>query len=165
MSRTRSRSVLASPPDDVDERAEERADRQVRSRREGHRLRRGPGGADDRTDQRAHQTPAHPRQGPSLAPRAADAGRQAAPDAALPRALRPRALPGSRRRPRPASMIGVVEKAPDFILRNEDGEDVSLADYAGRKVMIVFYPFDFSAVCTDQLASYQEIKPQLGEKN
>ncbi len=62
-------------------------------------------------------------------------------------------------------MIAAGEPAPDFTLRNQDGEDVSLADFRGRKVLIVFYPFDFSSVCTDQLSAYQEIKPELGERN
>lgn len=61
-------------------------------------------------------------------------------------------------------MIAVGEKAPDFTLRNQDGDDVSLADYAGRKVLIVFYPMDFSPVCSDQLSIYQEVKPELSEK-
>ena len=62
-------------------------------------------------------------------------------------------------------MIAAGEPAPGFTLRNQDGEDVSLADFRGKKVLIVFYPFDFSSVCTDQLSSYKEIAPQLGEKN
>jgi peroxiredoxin len=62
-------------------------------------------------------------------------------------------------------MISAGEPAPDFTLRNQDGEDVSLSDFRGRKVLIVFYPFDFSFVCTDQLSTYQDIKPALGEKN
>ena len=45
------------------------------------------------------------QQGPPLAPRPADAGRQAPPPAALPGALRPRALPRARRRARPAPLI------------------------------------------------------------
>jgi peroxiredoxin len=62
-------------------------------------------------------------------------------------------------------VISAGEPAPDFTLRNEDGEDVSLSDFRGRKLLIVFYPFDFSSVCTDQLSTYQEIKPALGEAN
>jgi peroxiredoxin len=61
-------------------------------------------------------------------------------------------------------MIGVGEKAPDFTLRNQDGEKVSLSDFAGRKVMLVFYPGDFSPVCGDQLSIYQEVKPEIEEK-
>jgi peroxiredoxin len=51
-------------------------------------------------------------------------------------------------------------KAPDFTLPDHDGNEVSLADFAGRKLLLVFYPLDFSPVCTDQLSLYQEV---LGE--
>jgi peroxiredoxin len=61
-------------------------------------------------------------------------------------------------------MIEVGAEAPDFTLRDQDGEKVSLADYRGRKVLLVFYPGDFSPVCGDQLSVYQEVKPQLAEQ-
>jgi peroxiredoxin len=61
-------------------------------------------------------------------------------------------------------MIAVGEQAPDFTLRNQDGEKVSLSDYRGRKVILVFYPGDFSPVCGDQLSIYQEVKPEIEEK-
>ena len=61
-------------------------------------------------------------------------------------------------------MIAVGESAPDFTLRDQDGEEVSLADYRGRRVLLVFYPFDFSPVCSDQLSLYQEVKPELEGK-
>ena len=54
-------------------------------------------------------------------------------------------------------MIEVGEKAPDFTLRDQDGEKVSLADFRGRKVLLIFYPGDFSPVCGDQLGLYNEI--------
>ena len=53
---------------------------------------------------------------------------------------------------------------PDFTLRDQDGEEVSLSDYRGRKVLLVFYPFDFSSVCSDQLSLYQEVKPEIEAK-
>jgi peroxiredoxin len=61
-------------------------------------------------------------------------------------------------------MIAAGETAPDFTLRNQDGEEVSLSDYRGRKVLLVFYPLDFSPVCSDQLSIYQEVKPQIADK-
>lgn len=61
-------------------------------------------------------------------------------------------------------MIAVGEQAPDFTLRDQDGEDVSLSSYRGRKVLLVFYPLDFSPVCSDQLSLYQEVKPELTEQ-
>jgi peroxiredoxin len=62
-------------------------------------------------------------------------------------------------------MIGVGQQAPDFSLRNQDGEKVSLSDYRGRKVMLVFYPGDFSPVCGDQFSIYQEVKPEIEAKD
>jgi peroxiredoxin len=61
-------------------------------------------------------------------------------------------------------MIAVGEPAPDFTLRDQDGEDVSLSDFKGRRVMLVFYPADFSPVCGDQLSIYQEVKPEIAEQ-
>ena len=61
-------------------------------------------------------------------------------------------------------MIAVGERAPDFTLRDQDGEKVSLSDFRGRRVLLVFYPGDFSPVCGDQLSIYQEVKPQIAER-
>jgi peroxiredoxin (alkyl hydroperoxide reductase subunit C) len=61
-------------------------------------------------------------------------------------------------------MIAVGEPAPDFTLRNQDGGKVSLSDFRGRKVLLVFYPLDFSPVCSDQLSVYQEVKPEIAAK-
>jgi peroxiredoxin (alkyl hydroperoxide reductase subunit C) len=59
-------------------------------------------------------------------------------------------------------MIEAGQPAPDFTLRNQDGERISLSDFRGRRVLLVFYPADFSPVCSDQLSIYQEVKPELG---
>lgn len=61
-------------------------------------------------------------------------------------------------------MIAAGEPAPEFTLRNQDGEKVSLSDYRGRKVLLIFYPGDFSPVCGDQLSIYQEVKPEIEAK-
>ena len=60
-------------------------------------------------------------------------------------------------------MIEPGSPAPDFTLSDQDGNRVSLADFRGRTVVLVFYPSDFSPVCTDQLSVYQEVLPQLEE--
>jgi peroxiredoxin len=60
-------------------------------------------------------------------------------------------------------MIEAGSPAPEFTLRDQDGNKVSLADYRGRTVVLVFYPADFSRVCTDQLSVYQEVLPQFEE--
>jgi peroxiredoxin len=54
--------------------------------------------------------------------------------------------------------------APGFELRNQDGDTVSLSDFRGRKLVLAFYPADFSPVCTDQLSIYQEVLPQIREQ-
>ena len=61
-------------------------------------------------------------------------------------------------------MIEPGTKAPDFTLRDQDGNKVSLADFAGRKLLLVFYPLDFSPVCTDQLSVYQEVLGEIEAK-
>lgn len=61
-------------------------------------------------------------------------------------------------------MIAAGQPAPGFTLRNQDGEKVSLSDFRGKKVLLVFYPLDFSPVCSDQLAVYQEVKPEIEAK-
>ena len=57
-------------------------------------------------------------------------------------------------------MIEPGTPAPDFTLPDQDGKEVSLADLRGRTVVLVFYPPDFSPVCTDQLNVYQEVLPR-----
>lgn len=52
-------------------------------------------------------------------------------------------------------------RAPDFSTRNQYGEPVRLSDYAGRRnVVLVFYPYAFSRVCTSELAELRD-RPDL----
>ena len=61
-------------------------------------------------------------------------------------------------------MIEPGSPAPEFTLPDQDGNTVSLGDFRGRTVVLVFYPADFSPVCTDQLSIYEEVLPQLEEQ-
>jgi peroxiredoxin len=61
-------------------------------------------------------------------------------------------------------MIEPGTAAPEFTLPDQDGAQVSLSDFSGRTVVLVFYPADFSPVCTDQLSVYQEVLPQFEER-
>ena len=54
-------------------------------------------------------------------------------------------------------MIEAGSPAPDITLRDQDGSDVTLADLKGQRTLLVFYPLDFSPVCSDQLSIYQEL--------
>jgi peroxiredoxin len=51
--------------------------------------------------------------------------------------------------------------APDFTLLSTVDEPISLSDYRGRPVILAFYPGDFSPVCSDQLALYQQLLPEF----
>lgn len=59
----------------------------------------------------------------------------------------------------PTSSLAVGDVAPDFALRNQYGQTVTLSEFAGVKnVVVVFYPFAFSGICTGEL---REIRDSL----
>ena len=58
------------------------------------------------------------------------------------------------------SIIEAGAQVPDFTLRREGGQRFTRADLEGQTTVLVFYPFTFSPVCTDQLNLYEEL---LGE--
>jgi peroxiredoxin (alkyl hydroperoxide reductase subunit C) len=53
------------------------------------------------------------------------------------------------------TVIGPGAPAPVFLLAREDGESFTEADLEGARTVLVFYPFAFSPVCTDQLQLYE----------
>jgi peroxiredoxin len=54
--------------------------------------------------------------------------------------------------------------APEFTLQREDGSAFTRADLEGKTTVLVFYPFAFSPVCTDQLSLYQEILGEIEDR-
>jgi peroxiredoxin len=58
-------------------------------------------------------------------------------------------------------MIEPGTSAPDFALPDQDGNIVKLEDLRGQTSVLVFYPLDWSSVCTDQLNVYQEVLADL----
>jgi peroxiredoxin Q/BCP len=52
--------------------------------------------------------------------------------------------------------IGIGDSAPDFTLAGTGGREYSLAEFAGRPLVLVFYPGDDTPVCTKQLNSYND---------
>lgn len=57
--------------------------------------------------------------------------------------------------------VNVGDAAPEFELPGTGGETYRLADYRGRKLVLAFYPGDFTAVCTKQFCSYRDNAEQL----
>ncbi len=55
------------------------------------------------------------------------------------------------------SVLTAGTSAPEFTLRREDGSAFTRADLLGKTTVLVFYPFAFSPVCTDQFGLYQEV--------
>jgi peroxiredoxin (alkyl hydroperoxide reductase subunit C) len=58
-------------------------------------------------------------------------------------------------------MIEPGTPAPEFSLRDQDGETVTLDSLRGQTTVLVFYPLDFSPACTGQLNVYQEVLGEL----
>ena len=61
------------------------------------------------------------------------------------------------------SIIPAGTPVPAFVLKREDGSDFTQDDLKGATTVLVFYPFAFSPVCTDQLQVYEEALPELRE--
>jgi peroxiredoxin len=64
---------------------------------------------------------------------------------------------------RPRAALRAGTPAPDFTLPDQAGEPVSLRDYRGSPVVLVFYPAAWSPVCGDQLTLYNEVLPLFEE--
>lgn len=63
----------------------------------------------------------------------------------------------------PTKALAVGTPAPELSLPSTTGDTITLNDYRGRPVILVLYPADFSPVCGDQLALYNEVLPLFEE--
>lgn len=61
--------------------------------------------------------------------------------------------------------VSVGEPAPDFVLKDQDQREVKLSDFRGRNVVIVFYPLDWSPVCTNEHACFVNDMKQFERLN
>ena len=61
-------------------------------------------------------------------------------------------------------MLQIGAKAPDFSLPDQNGKIHSLKDYAGKKVILYFYPKDNTSGCTKQACGFSERMPLFSEK-
>jgi len=62
------------------------------------------------------------------------------------------------------AVVRVGDLAPDFSARNVHGETVTLSELRGSPVLLVFYPFAFTGICTGELAGIQQQLPHLTEQ-
>jgi peroxiredoxin len=60
-----------------------------------------------------------------------------------------------------SSILAAGTVAPNFTLRVTPDQTLTLADLKGRPVILAFYPADWSPVCGDQMALYNEILPEF----
>ncbi len=57
--------------------------------------------------------------------------------------------------------LAIGDLAPDFTLKDQHGQDITLSSYArGKAAVIIFYPFAFSGVCTGELTA---LRDRLGD--
>jgi peroxiredoxin len=61
--------------------------------------------------------------------------------------------------------LPVGTQAPEFTLSSTPNQKISLSDFRGQPTILVFYPEDWSPVCSDQLALYQELLPEFAKFN
>ena len=59
------------------------------------------------------------------------------------------------------ALLQAGARAPDFTLHATPDQTVSLSEFRGRNVILAFYPADWSPVCGDQMALYNEVMPEF----
>ncbi len=62
------------------------------------------------------------------------------------------------------TIVAPGSPAPELTLRREDGSEFTRSDLEGQTSVLVFYPFAFSPVCTDQLNLYDEVREELSSR-
>ena len=62
-------------------------------------------------------------------------------------------------------MVKTGDTAPNFTLKNTSKEDISLSDYAGKSVILAFYPGAFTGVCDKEMCAFQDNMGKLSDAN
>jgi peroxiredoxin len=62
------------------------------------------------------------------------------------------------------TVVSAGQPAPDFTLATHDGKSFTRGDLEGKTTVLVFYPFAFSPICTDQLSVYNELLDDFAER-
>ncbi len=62
-------------------------------------------------------------------------------------------------------MIEVGSLAPEFTLISDDKKEVNLTDYRGKNIVLLFFPFAFTGVCTKEMCEMRDSMAQMNEWN
>lgn len=62
-------------------------------------------------------------------------------------------------------MLETGKKAPEFTLPDGNGNEVSLSDFKGKKVVLYFYPKDNTSGCTQEACDFRDTFPEFGKVN
>ena len=62
-------------------------------------------------------------------------------------------------------MVKIGDSAPNFTLKNTSKDDISLSDYAGKTVILAFYPGAFTGVCDKEMCAFQDSMGKLNDAN
>ncbi|MBV9774267.1 MAG: redoxin domain-containing protein, partial [Gemmatimonadetes bacterium] len=72
-------------------------------------------------------------------------------------------MPERETRSHASQLLGPGTRAPEFELHSTPDQTVSLSELRGRSVILAFYPADWSPVCGDQMALYNQVLPLFRE--
>ena len=61
----------------------------------------------------------------------------------------------------PTTAVAPGSPAPEFTLRSTPDQSVALSELRGRPVVLIFYPADWSPVCSDELAVFNQLMPEF----
>jgi peroxiredoxin Q/BCP len=62
-------------------------------------------------------------------------------------------------------MLKIGDQAPDFTLKSDDGKDVSLKDFKGKRVLLYFYPKASTPGCTVEACEFRDLKAKFAKED
>jgi peroxiredoxin len=123
-----------------------------------------------RSDDPTPETSSSRGQGTTAAPEGAKTAQQSSSSTQLTGNLRlerpkPQAGASPEAEAQESTALPAGTRAPDFTLHTTPDQEVSLSDFRGKRVVLAFYPADWSPVCGDELAVYNEVLPEIRKHN
>jgi peroxiredoxin Q/BCP len=63
------------------------------------------------------------------------------------------------------TMLKVGDKAPDFKLKTDDGKEMSMKDFKGKRVLVYFYPKANTPGCTTEACEFRDLRPKFDKED